>query len=188
MKRSIDWPHAPPHRLGSSHPYFVTAATYRKQHFFCSKERLDVLQRGLFALCKEHEWQLQAWAIFSNHYHFIASPPGGETATSLQRIITTLHSKTARWINQLDGSAGRRVWHNYRETVLSFENSYYARLKYVHHNAVHHGLVHTADHYPWCSASWFKRSAAPAFVKTIENFKTDRIQVSDDFQPQAPTE
>lgn len=182
MKRSIDWPHAPPHRLGSNHPYFVTAATHRKQHFFQSYERLDVLQRGLIKLTHENGWQLSAWAVFSNHYRFIASPPS-EQAASLSNIISRLHSRTAAWINRLDEAPGRKVWHNYHDTILSFERSYFARLKYVHHNAVHHGLVVKPEDYPWCSASWFSREAKPSFVRTIESFKTDHLNIQDNFDP-----
>jgi len=181
-----DWPHAPPHRLGSNHPYFVTAATYRKQHFFNTPERLDVLQRGLLKLSREYGWRLEAWAIFSNHYHFIARPPA--EATTLRRLLTTLHSKTARWLNKLDAAPARRVWHNYRDTILSFENSYRARLNYVHQNPVRHGLVPVADDYRWCSMAWFRRAAPASLVRTIESFKTDRVKVPDDFSPIPPEE
>lgn len=186
MNRSIDWPHAPPHRLGSGHSYFVTAGTYRKQHHFRQPEHLDVLQRGLFKLCREYGWKLEAWAIFSNHYHFIALPSSADEAVSLRKIVTTLHSKTARWINKLDAKPSRKIWHNYRETILSYERSRFARLKYVHRNAVHHGLVRMAEDYPWCSASWFQRSADSAYRKTIESFKIDRVNVPDDFHPIEP--
>ena len=186
MNRRIDWPHAPPHRLGSGHSYFVTAGTYRKQHHFRQAERLDVLQRGLFNLCSHHDWKLEAWAIFSNHYHFIALPPSADRAVSLREIVSTLHSKTARWINKLDNQTGRRVWHNYRDTILSYDRSRFARLKYVHRNAVHHGLVRLAEDYPWCSASWFRRTADPAYRKTIDSFKIDCVNVPDDFHPVEP--
>jgi putative transposase len=51
----------------------------------------------------------------------------------------------------------------------------------VHRNPVKHGLVPVANQYPWCSAAWFERTASPAQVKTIYNFKTDRLNVEDDF-------
>lgn len=178
-----DWPHAPPHRLGASGTYIVTAATYKKEHYFNSTQRLDVLQRGLIRLASDLDWQLEAWAIFSNHYHFIARPHDQPDGTTLKPMISKLHEKTAKWINRLDGEPGRKVWHNFRDTHLSFETSYYARLNYVHQNAVRHGLVLTADQYPWCSAGWFKREADPSFRKTIEGFKIDKVNVPDDFDP-----
>jgi putative transposase len=73
------------------------------------------------------------------------------------------------------------VWHNFRETLLTYQKSYLARLNYVHHNAVKHGLVRVANQYPCCSAAWFERTATPAQVRTIYRFKTDRLQVFDDY-------
>ncbi|MEP4078040.1 transposase [Haloferula sp.] len=181
-----DWPHAPPHRLGATGSYFVTASTYKKRHHFNTKERLDVLQRGLLKLNIENNWQLEAWAIFSNHYHFIARPIDQPDATTLKPMISKLHEKTAKWINKRDEQLGRKVWHNFRDTHLSFENSYYARLKYVHHNAARHGMALRAEDYPWCSAGWFKRTAEASFVKTIESFKIDQVNVPDDFDPKMP--
>jgi putative transposase len=51
----------------------------------------------------------------------------------------------------------------------------------VHQNPVKHGLVKVANHYRWCSAAWFERTAAPAMVKTIYSFKTDQLKIFDDF-------
>ena len=66
---------------------------------------------------------------------------------------------------------------------MTFEKSYLARLNYVHQNPVKHGLVPVATQYRWCSASWFERTAAPAQVRTVYRFKTDKVRVLDDFDP-----
>jgi putative transposase len=81
----------------------------------------------------------------------------------------------------MENQPGRRVWYNFRDTRLTYQYSYLARLNYVHRNAVKHGLVPVANQYPWCSASWFDRVASPAQVKTIYGFKTDRLKIEDDF-------
>ena len=183
MKKVIEWPHSPPHRLGSESSYFVTAGTYQKAHHFKQPDRLDVLQRGIIKLTDEFGWRLEAWAVFSNHYHFVARPPANENAASLSPMLSKLHEKTAKWVNKLDEAKGRKVWHNFFETILSFEASYFARLKYVHYNAVHHGLVARAEDYRWCSAGWFERTVERAFFKTIDGFKIDRVTVPDDYTP-----
>src|ERR1039458_9298182 len=73
----------------------------------------------------------------------------------------------------MDGVEGRTVWHNFRDTRLTYQYSYLARLNYVHRNAVKHGLVPVANQYPWCSAAWFERIASPAQVKTIYRFRSE---------------
>ncbi|MGC4017610.1 MAG: hypothetical protein QM755_24305 [Luteolibacter sp.] len=87
-----------------------------------------------------HNWQLEAWAVMANHYHFVGKAPDNG-AENLRHFLGDLHRQTATWLNRLDNTPGRKVWHNYRESSLTFENSYYARLHYVMNNPVHHGLV-----------------------------------------------
>jgi putative transposase len=91
------------------------------------------------------------------------------------------HSQTARELNRLDEAEGRTVWFQFRDTRLTYQHAYLARLNYVHQNAVKHGLVPVANQYPWCSAAWFERVASPAQVKTIYSLKIDKVNVPDDF-------
>jgi putative transposase len=161
----------------------VTTGTYTKAHIFNTSDRLTFLENSILSLAAKYEWQLEAWAVFSNHYHFV-----GHTFASPSRLddfLKELHADTAREVNALDGTPGRQVWHNFWETKLTYEKSYLARLNYAHQNAVKHQLVRVANQYPWCSAAWFERTAKPAQVKTIYGFKTDGLRVLDEFEPMA---
>ncbi len=174
-----DWPHAPVHRLDERGSYMVTAGTYHKTDFFNTPEKLSLVRDRLFVLANEHEWRLQAWAILANHYHFIAISP--RDPGSLKVFISTLHTSTARILNHLDGMSGRRVWYEFWDSHITYQRSYLARLNYVHNNPVHHGIVRVAMEYPYCSAWWFQQNANRAFQKTVASFKTDRLNVRDDF-------
>jgi len=174
-----DWPHAPVHRISKHGTYIVTSGTYQKALLFDTPEKLTLLERKLLSLAKQYGWQLEAWAVFANHYHFVAHAT--EQAGEIKLFIKELHGDAGRELNQIDGEPGRKVWHNYWDTRLTFEKSYLARLNYVHQNAVKHGLVRVANQYPWCSAAWFERTARPSMVKTIYRFKIDQLKVPDDF-------
>jgi putative transposase len=170
------------HKLAAAGTLFISTGTYRKEHFFRGAGRAAVLHRGLLTVARDFGWQLEAWAVFSNHYHFVAHSPATEaTAESLRQMLGLLHEKMAKWINRLDGAPGRQVWHNFRETRLTYAKSYLARLNYVHQNPVKHGVVPVANRYPWCSAGWFEQAASPAQVKTIYSLQTDQLHVYDDF-------
>jgi putative transposase len=162
----------------------VTAGTYLKKPLFDSPERLTLLCETLLKLAETYSWELQAWAVFSNHYHFVALAP--VQPGTLRIFIRHLHSVTARALNKLDPSNRRRVWFEYWETHLSYQKSYYARLNYVHRNAVHHGLARAPSAYPWCSAAWLERNANQTFYRTILSFPSDRLSLSDDYTV-APT-
>ncbi len=103
-KHGIPWPHAPMHQLSENGTYFVTAGTYLKAHHFRGSDRLRVLHRGLLTVAQEYGWLFEAWAVFSNHYHFVArSPPD---PSNLSEMLSVLHVKTAEWVNKLDRTPG----------------------------------------------------------------------------------
>src|ERR1051326_4702120 len=70
-KPKVPWPHAPLHQLGQRGTYFLTAGTYQKAHHFRGRGRVRVLHRGLLTVARDFGWHLEAWAVFSNHYHFV---------------------------------------------------------------------------------------------------------------------
>jgi putative transposase len=174
-----DWPHAPVHRLTDNGIYCVTVGTLHKKCFFESAIQRDLLERHLLKLAGEYRWQLEAWAVFANHYHFVAR--GQPDSDPLGKFIQRLHGVTSHDLNALDGLSHRRIWFNFWDTKLTHQHSYLARLNYVHQNPVKHGLVPVASQYRWCSAAWFERMASPAQVNTIYRFKIDRVNMNDDF-------
>lgn len=173
------WPPAPSRRGLPPGAYIVTAGTYLKRPHLNSEEKLDLHLRLLHDCAIEFGWRLEAWAVFSNHYHFVGHK--SEESASLEDFLEKLHGCSSREVNRLDGILGRKVWFRYLDKELTFERSYFARLNYVHNNPVKHRLVTDARAYRWCSAEWFFREADEPFYRTISSFKTDRVNVYDDF-------
>ena len=176
---SRPWHHRPCHVFEPDTMYIITAGTMYKQYFFRGDERLVLLEETLFDVFHAHEWRLEAWAIFSNHYHVIAGSPEG--AKSLGLMLKGLHSLTARAVNRMDAAPGRKVCFQYWDTCLTYEDSYYARLNYVYHNAVHHGMAALPEHYRFCSANWFNQNADPGYRRKVMSYRFDNVNVVDDF-------
>ena len=174
-----DWPHAPVHRLSENGVYIVTAGTLYRKHLFDTPSKLDLIERTLLSMSKDHGWQLEAWAVLANHYHFVAR--GHQRSLNMRQFLQKFHYDSARALNQMEAQPGRTVWNEFWDTRLTNQYSYLARLNYVHQNAVKHGRVLVANQYHWCSAAWFERTASAAQVKTIYSFKTDKVNVHDDF-------
>jgi len=180
-KGTRDWPHAPPHRLGAAGVYLITARTAGQIHHFAKDSMKDWLEQTLFDIAEKCGWKLEAWAVLSNHYHFIAHVGEGEgNANSLRSGVTKLHSLATQELNRRDGTPGRtRLWQNFWDTHLTLQHGYLARLNYVHRNAVHHGIVHLATDYKWCSAREFKKAVTPAWLKTVASFQFTEIAAKD---------
>ncbi len=178
----IPWHHSPPHLFIPGCSYIITASTLHKKMFFHEPESLYSLQEDILNSFVREGWTIEAWAIFPNHYHLITrSPIERERANKLSKIINSIHSRTARELNKSEDAAGRRIWFQYFDTCLTFEESYYARLAYVHRNAVHHGIVNLPEDYHWCSAKWFLNSASRGFVNKVLSYQSERVKIEDGF-------
>ena len=173
------WHHRPAHLFLPGTFYFVTARTIRKRPFFHDHQRLLLLQNALFDAVAHYGWELQAWSIVANHYHLIAKAP--EDAASLKPMIQRVHSQTSREVNKLDCQPGRQVWFQYRDTCLTYEKSYHARLHYVMENPAKHGVSANPELYPFCSAAWFHATAEPSFFGKVKSFRFDELKIDDDF-------
>jgi putative transposase len=174
-----DWPHAPVHRVDPAGVYMVTAATYWQIPIFNSAIKLGLLQARLFKTCEKYEVKLEAWCIFPNHYHFIGT---ASRSASIGSLVKELHTLTAREVNRLDQVTARRVWFQCWDKLIQHQGAYFARLRYVHDNAVRHGIVCNAVNYRWCSAGWFEQRANRAFRKTVLAFPITRLRTPDDFE------
>lgn len=159
--------------------YMVTAGVYQKSMILNSPDKRSIVLSLLFRYAEQFRWHLQAWAIMGNHYHFVAVSPAN--AKSLRDLISRLHEYSAKKLNRIDGTPGRKVWHNYWESHITHQTSYLARLRYVHQNPVHHNAIDNASNYQWCSQEWLEQNAERSFVHTLSRFKTDRISLHDEF-------
>ncbi|MGH9404494.1 MAG: transposase [Terriglobia bacterium] len=160
--------------------HFFTGGTYLKKSIFRGAPALEYLCGTLLGLAETYQWELQAWAVFPNHYHFVALSPA--QPASLVPFIRHFHSITAIEANRWHATPGCKVWFQYWETTLTYPKSYFARLSYVHRNAVHHNVVREPSLYPWCSAAWLERRADTSFHKRIMQMKINRVSVEDDFE------
>jgi putative transposase len=112
--------------------YIVTGSLLYKKRLLFDAERKALILRILLERTAHWGWELQAWSILENHYHFIGRAP--ENALTLEKLIRQFHSKTAVELNKLDGTSGRKIWYNYWDTCITHETSYLARMHYVRLN------------------------------------------------------
>jgi len=169
----------PPHYFVPYAMYMVTGSILHNQHLLKENRKKQFLLETLLERSKLLGWEIQAWAILNNHYHYIAKAP--DQANTLSKLIRQIHSITAIQMNNWDKTPGRQVWFNYWDTCLRYEKSYLVRLHYVHLNPVKHGLVDNAMNYPYCSYRWFMEQGEDDLRKLVFDQAIDRINVKDDF-------
>ena len=173
------WHHRPNHLFELGRTYMVTASTLHSQRLFDTPARLSFLEAALLSETKTHGWNVEAWAVFPNHYHVVASSP--QDGRTLRNWVRAVHSQTARELNAMDGMPGRQVWFQFWDNCISFVASYYARLNYVLNNPVKHGYAERAEEYPYGCARWFGQNADAVFVKRVRSYGWERVRVYDPF-------
>src|SRR5258708_14782969 len=110
----------------------VTAATLYEERLFADETKLATLEHGLLTLAKQYHWQLEAWAVFSNHYHFVARSKDG--SARLRKFLKHLHADSTRGLNRLDDKIGRTRWFNFWVTQLTYARAYFAPINFIHPN------------------------------------------------------
>lgn len=173
------YPHNPPHYFVSNAVYMVTGAILHKHHLLSEDRRKEFFLKTLFEKAKLFGWNLEAWAVLHNHYHFIGQAP--QDSTTLTKLLQQVHSITAIQINRWDNVRGRQVWQNYWDTCITYEKSYLARLRYVPENPVKHGLAENAMDYPFCSFRWFIERGDDDLIEQVVNQPMNKVNVFDDF-------
>ena len=181
--KKIEWPKTPARKLHEKGTFAVTGETSKKAYLFNTAEKLDILQESMLKLALEYKWQLEAWSLFSNHYHILIS---SRTPDNLDAFIEAFHAQTAEQLNALDAVEKRKVWVQYSVNRIIMQASHNAFLNFIHHNCVKHGVAKDATTYPWCSAKWFETVNDPEYVIKIKSFGSksfgiNNLTIVDDF-------
>ena len=173
------YPHNPPHLFSPNAIYMVTGGVMRKEHLLDTDKKKAHFFLTLAERAELLGWDLEAWSVLPNHYHFVARAP--EEAVSLKYLIQAVHSISGKYLNRMDNTPGRRVWYSYWDTCITNHMSYIARLHYVHTNAVKHGLVKQPEDYHHCSYRWFVEHAEQDFCKIVLTKPIDQLRIKDDY-------
>lgn len=171
--------HAPPHYFVPNAMYMVTGSIVHKQPILQNDKHKEFFLQTLFEKATLFSWELEAWAVLHNHYHFIAQAP--DNSTTLRKLLQQVHSITAIQFNRWNNASGRQVWQNYWDTCITYEKSYLARLRYVHENPVKHGFVDNAMDYPFCSYKWFIEKGDEELKERVFSQPIDKVNVFDSF-------
>ncbi|MCB1051072.1 MAG: transposase [Acidobacteria bacterium] len=177
-KLFMRWVHRTPHWVEGFSYVIVTGATYQKQHFLRGSDALQFWTNRFLETAEEYEFEIHAWIVFSNHYHFIAR---AGRDPNVSKWLKKLHQNTSKWLNQRDDTVGRKVWYQFWDSEIRTSGSYLARMHYVLWNAVHHGLVLHPMDYPWSSYRQWEASVSRVQFDQVSRMRSDRVAVKDDF-------
>lgn len=173
------YPHNPPHLFIPNSIYMITSGLINKKPILDTDYRKQLVCDILFQQTYRLGWILEAWAVLSNHYHFIARSP--DNVYSMPELIRSIHSMSSVELNRMDLTPGRKLWHNYWDTCITDDASYKARLLYVHANPLKHKVVKDPLDYKFCSYQWFTSICEEAVKMEILSHSMDRLNIPEKF-------
>jgi putative transposase len=172
--------HNPPHLFRPKCKYFITGATYQKKHFLKLDFSKEKTVEYMFKSFEHFGWKIEDWVMLNNHYHVMADAP--EDASTLPKVINNLHKFSALWIKKhaTFDSEPEHIWYNYRDTCITYENSYFARLNYIWFNPVKHNYVQNPEEWKFGSYGIRARNSENV-AGIIKKYPYDRVRIEDDF-------
>ena len=176
FKEFTNYKHSPAHIFLNNAYYIITAHTLKNIRPFYDDERKQILLDSIFLnFIDRNEWKMIAYFVADNHYHLLVNSKNN--AGKLSKIIADIHRFTAITINKMDNLSGRQVWYQYWDTVITSENSFFARFNYIHYNPVKHGYVTKIEDYKFCSYKDYFEKDEDEMLFTMKKYKFDKVKV-----------
>lgn len=145
--------HSPPHRIGETNCYHITAACYEHKSIVgMSAERMSDFSERLLQTLEEFSNRIFCWCVLPNHYHLLTKT---NHLLTLVKELGKLHGRSSYLWNGEENCRGRKVWYNCLDRAIRNERHFWATMNYVHHNPVHHGYVKRWEDWPFSSALEF---------------------------------
>ena len=125
--------------------HFITFTCYRRQPFLHTLHAKNVFERSLEQTRRSYRLDVIGYVVMPEHVHLLVSEP--ERAT-LSRAIQALKQSVSQKLKAPDG----RFWQTrYYDFNVFTPQKRIEKLKYIHRNPVHRGLVEKPEDWPWSS-------------------------------------
>jgi putative transposase len=135
MNRNL---HHPPHIFVDDSWYFITAHTIGHDSPLKDSQAKKIWTEKLYEIADIFDFKIHVYVVLDDHYHFLGYITDSKR---LPKLINRLHGTTSFFINKLNNTPGRRIWHNYWDRVIRDEAEFYTKMNYIHYNPVKHGYV-----------------------------------------------
>jgi putative transposase len=129
----------------SGNLHFLTFSCYRRQPLFNTKHAKDVFERSLEQIRRSYRFHVIGYVVMPEHVHLLVSEP--ERAT-LSRAIQALKQSVSQKLNGHDGHFWQARYYDFN---VRTPEKRVEKLKYIHRNPVHRGLVDKPEDWPWSS-------------------------------------
>jgi putative transposase len=135
----------------NGHPYFITNITAGRHPLLISD--IDLLWRAIESARNKLSFDLFAWVVLPEHFHFIINPDKSNISEILKKIKQIFGAN----FRKKHGLHSGHVWQSgFYDHIIRNEEDLEKHINYIHLNPVKHGLVSNPFDYPHSSITKFK--------------------------------
>lgn len=126
--------------------HFLTFSCYRRYPKFATPESRTIFESGLERVRKQHGLCVYGYVVMPEHVHLLVNEPKGDT---LAQAMQSLKQGVAR---RLALRAAEPFWQaRYYDFNVWSQRKFIEKLRYIHRNPVHWGLVERPEDWAWSS-------------------------------------
>ncbi len=126
--------------------HFLTFSCYHRKPNFTTPYSRDTFEFALEQVRKSHDFCVYGYVVMPEHVHMLVNEPGcGRLAQAMQSLKQSVARRLAL-------RAKESFWQaRYYDFNLWSERKFVEKLRYIHRNPVHRGLVADPDDWQWSS-------------------------------------
>jgi putative transposase len=129
------------HQTG--HLHFITFSCARKRPILGTPESRDTLLRILEETRHKYHFQVLGYVVMPNHVHLLVTEPEQAKLSICIQVLKQRFSRTR---------PEEHVWEpRYYDFNVYTDHKRIEKLRYIHRNPVHRGLVEKPEDYSWSS-------------------------------------
>jgi putative transposase len=141
---------------------FITCVTYERKPYLHDEENLRVFWDTVHHVQILHEFELLAYGIMPDHFHWLIKMPEGQPIFS-QVIHSVKRNFTAGWKITHNQAEPIHIWQSrFWDHVIRDEIDFKNHLDYIHWNPVKHGYVNSPEQWKQSSyRMWMENGVYP---------------------------
>ncbi|WP_139902667.1 transposase [Clostridium thermarum] len=141
--------------------YHVILRGNNRYHIFNNQKHKSFLIKQLKDYNEILDFELLAYVIMDNHYHFLIRT----NKNSISEVMFYINNALGKYLSRELNRTGHNFDNRYTCKLVTSEIYLIWLLRYVHRNPVRAGICSNIDAYRWSSHYYYKRGIS-SFVKT----------------------
>lgn len=146
--------------------HIIQRGNNRAVTFFAEDDYLFYLEQ-LRELCVEHDIQLHAYCLMTNHVHLLVTPTVGSAVSSLMKH---LGQRYVQRINRLYQRSGTLWEGRFKSSLIASEHYMLSCYRYIELNPVRAGMVAHPAEYRWSSYRFNAQQALGPWITPHESY------------------